>query len=113
MVEREGAVKFDGNGQLDGVQRAELSAHRVLADEVARELIVGVQHANGTDRLPPDVAEEARLLAADLVTTTLSGVGKDFSTRPQAMTEVEIFADGLADMLCAYLEGLGRKANTR
>ncbi len=56
----------------------------------------------------PDVAEITRSLAADLVTATLGGVGKDFSMRPQAIAEVDVFADALADMLCAYLENLGR-----
>ncbi len=59
----------------------------------------------------PDAAPKTRALAADLVTATLGGVGKDFSMRPQAIAEVHVFADALADMLCAYLEKLGRSTN--
>jgi AcrR family transcriptional regulator len=59
----------------------------------------------------PDAAEKTRSLAADLVTATLGGVGKDFSMRPNAIAEVDVFADALADMLCAYLENLGRRTN--
>lgn len=54
----------------------------------------------------PDTAEDTRLLAADLVTATLSGVGKDFSARPRSVADIHTFAAGLADMLCAYLESL-------
>ncbi len=54
----------------------------------------------------PDTAEDTRLLAADLVTATLSGVGKDFSARPCSVADIQTFAAGLADMLCAYLESL-------
>lgn len=54
----------------------------------------------------PDAAEDTRLLAADLLTATLSGVGKDFSSRPRSAADVKTFAAGLADMLCAYLESL-------
>jgi AcrR family transcriptional regulator len=61
----------------------------------------------------PDATEQARLLAADLVTTTLTGVGKDFSTRPHALADVDIFADGLADMLCVYLESLRHRTDAQ
>ena len=56
----------------------------------------------------PDATEETRLLAVDLLTATLSRVGKDFSTRPQAIAEVDVFAGAMADMFCAYLDKLGR-----
>ena len=56
----------------------------------------------------PDAAEETRLLAADLVTATLSAVGKEFSTRPQASADADVFAGAMADMLCAYVATLGQ-----
>jgi AcrR family transcriptional regulator len=61
----------------------------------------------------PEAAEETRLLAADLVTVTLSAVGKEFSMRPNAVARLDVFAEALADMLCAYLDGLRRAATTR
>ncbi|MET0707176.1 MAG: TetR family transcriptional regulator [Tardiphaga sp.] len=62
----------------------------------------------------PDTAEDTRSLATDLVTATLSGVGKDFSMRPRPAAEIDAFADALADMLCAYLETIaGRKKRLR
>src|SRR5215210_875813 len=49
---------MQGDGQLNCVERAELAAHRVLADEVARELVVGVQDPKGPEHLPPDIGKE-------------------------------------------------------
>jgi AcrR family transcriptional regulator len=54
----------------------------------------------------PHVSENARALAADLVATTLSQVGKRFSESPRSLAEIETYASALADMLCAYLESL-------
>jgi AcrR family transcriptional regulator len=56
----------------------------------------------------PEAPEATRVLAADLITMTLSGVGKAFSESPRAPDEVEVFADAMADMLCAYLGALLR-----
>lgn len=53
-----------------------------------------------------DIGEEERALAADLLTTTLSTVGKDFSCRPGS-PDVDVFAGAMADMLCGYLKQLG------
>ncbi|MES1973223.1 MAG: TetR family transcriptional regulator [Pseudomonadota bacterium] len=47
-----------------------------------------------------------RSLAADLVRTTLSQVGSSFSETPRTAPEIAAYADALADMLCAYLQGL-------
>jgi AcrR family transcriptional regulator len=55
----------------------------------------------------PAAPDATRLLAADLLTDTLSAVGKQFSERPRAPAEIVAYADGLADMLCAWLERLG------
>ena len=43
----------------------------------------------------------------DLITTTLSTVGKHFSETPRTPAEIEAYADAMADMFCAYLKGLG------
>jgi AcrR family transcriptional regulator len=56
----------------------------------------------------PKASEATRALAADLITTTLSKVGKHFSESPQTPGEIETYADAMADMFCAYLKGLER-----
>ncbi|WP_267549328.1 TetR family transcriptional regulator [Rhizobium rhizogenes] len=57
----------------------------------------------------PDVSEEARALATDLITTTLATVGKQFSETPRTQAEIDAYADAMADMFCAYLESLKRE----
>ncbi|QKD05934.1 TetR family transcriptional regulator [Mesorhizobium loti] len=57
----------------------------------------------------PEASETVRALAGDLITTTLSAVGKDFSGSPRTSAEIETYADALADMFCAYLESLGHR----
>jgi len=46
-------------------------------------------------------------LADELITTTLSQVGKHFSETPRTSAEIEVYAEAMADMFCAYLEGYG------
>jgi AcrR family transcriptional regulator len=54
----------------------------------------------------PETSELTRALAADLITTTLSKVGKHFSESPRSPTEIETYAQAMAAMFCAYLESL-------
>jgi AcrR family transcriptional regulator len=54
----------------------------------------------------PEALESTRALAAELITTTLSRVGKHFSESPRSAEEIETYAGALADMFCAYLESL-------
>jgi AcrR family transcriptional regulator len=54
----------------------------------------------------PDASEATRALAGDLITTTLSAVGKHFSGSPRTPAEIEAYAEAMADMFCAYLKGL-------
>jgi AcrR family transcriptional regulator len=51
----------------------------------------------------PAAAEATRAMAGDLITTTLSKVGKQFSESPRTPAEIETYADAMADMFCAYL----------
>lgn len=51
----------------------------------------------------PAVSISERALAGDLITTTMSAVGKEFSEAPRTDKEILAYADGLADMFCAYL----------
>jgi AcrR family transcriptional regulator len=54
----------------------------------------------------PDSSAATRALAGDLITTTLSAVGKHFSESPRTPTEIEAYAEAMADMFCAYLKNL-------
>ncbi len=58
----------------------------------------------------PGASEAVRVSAGDLITTTLSTVGKHFSESPRSPEEIEACAGAMADMFCAYLKSLG--ANT-
>lgn len=53
----------------------------------------------------PGVSEEARILAGNLIKSTLSQVGKRFSEEPRTPAEIEVYSDAMADMFCAYLKG--------
>jgi AcrR family transcriptional regulator len=57
----------------------------------------------------PNASEERRLLACDLILTTLNSVGKRFSERSRTTTEIETYADAMADMFCVYLGELGQR----
>lgn len=54
----------------------------------------------------PEAPEATRALAGDLITTTLSEVGKQFSECPRSPAEIEAYAEAMADMFCAYLGSL-------
>jgi hypothetical protein len=51
-------------------------------------------------------SESTRGMAADLITTTLSKVGKHFSENPRSPADIETYAQAMADMFCACLESL-------
>ncbi|HEV2155017.1 TetR family transcriptional regulator [Bradyrhizobium sp.] len=57
----------------------------------------------------PNVTDATRGLAGELITTTMSEVGKRFSETPRGDAEIARHADGLADMFCAYLGELARR----
>ena len=54
----------------------------------------------------PKASEATRASVGELISTTLSTVGKHFSETPRTPAEIEDYADGMADMFCAYLRGL-------
>ncbi|MBD1554469.1 hypothetical protein HAQ04_23965 [Pseudomonas sp. C2L11] len=56
----------------------------------------------------PDAAMHKRALVGDLITTTLSTVGKTFSSNPRTLADIRAYADAMADMFCAYLTTLER-----
>lgn len=59
----------------------------------------------------PAAPEAARALVGDLITTTLSAVGKSFSESPRTPAEIEAYADAMSDMFCAHLKELGRRGS--
>ena len=56
----------------------------------------------------PEVSESRCALAAELITTTLSKVGKHFSESPRSPADIETYAQAMAEMFCAYLESLAQ-----
>jgi AcrR family transcriptional regulator len=54
----------------------------------------------------PEASEATRALAGELITATLSQVGKQFSEAPRTSAEIEAYADAMADMFCAYIRSL-------
>ena len=55
----------------------------------------------------PAPSEATRAVAGDLITTTLSTVGKRFSEGPRTPLEIKIYVNAMAEMFCAYLGSLG------
>jgi AcrR family transcriptional regulator len=54
----------------------------------------------------PGASDAARALAGELITTTLSQVGKAFSEVPRTGEEIAAFSGAMADMFSAYLRGM-------
>lgn len=61
----------------------------------------------------PEVSESTRALAAELITTTLSKLGKHFSESSRSPADIETYAEAMADMFCAYLESLAGASGRR
>ncbi|WP_421592783.1 TetR family transcriptional regulator [Shinella sp. M27] len=57
----------------------------------------------------PSSSAAARQTAADLILTTMSTVGKEFSETPRNQAEIEAYADAMADMFCTYIGGMTDK----
>ena len=56
-----------------------------------------------TEEVLPGATAATRTLACDLITTTMTAVGKEFSSAPRSDAEITAYADAMADMFCAYL----------
>ncbi|CAN7188841.1 TetR family transcriptional regulator [Bosea sp. LjRoot90] len=54
----------------------------------------------------PAASTGERALAKNLITMTLSAVGKEFSATARTDAEIQAYADALADMFCAHLRHL-------
>lgn len=60
--------------------------------------------------LLPQVPEATRALACDLIVTTFSSVGKEFSGSPRTEAQITAYADAMADMFSAYVRVLNQTA---
>ncbi|TEA77728.1 TetR family transcriptional regulator [Allopusillimonas ginsengisoli] len=58
----------------------------------------------------PHASKRTRALAGDLITTTLSKVGKHFSESRRTPAEIRAYSNAMADMFCGYLKGLEEAA---
>lgn len=58
----------------------------------------------------PDAPVATRALAGDLITSTMSTVGGDFSGTYRTIAEIRAYADAMSDMFCAYLVDLRRRS---
>jgi hypothetical protein len=58
----------------------------------------------------PGSSDAARVLAGDLIMTTMSTVGKELSETPRCTAEIAAYADAMADMFCAYISKLAEMA---
>jgi AcrR family transcriptional regulator len=54
----------------------------------------------------PNSSTATRALAGNLIMTTLSAVGKQFSEHPRTRAEIKAYADAMSDMFCAYLRNV-------
>ncbi|AHG49604.1 TetR family transcriptional regulator (plasmid) [Rhizobium leguminosarum bv. trifolii CB782] len=54
----------------------------------------------------PAASNPVRNVACDLIMTTLSTVGQDFSATPRTEEEITTFSAAMAQMFCAYLQSL-------
>lgn len=59
----------------------------------------------------PKASKATRALAGDLITTTLSAVGKQFSEKPRTAAGIKTYADAMSEMFCAYLKSFGGDRN--
>lgn len=55
------------------------------------------------EALLPDATDAGRALASDLISDTMSTVGKRFSEQPRTGAEIDAYAGAMADMFCAYV----------
>ncbi|MFK3821576.1 TetR family transcriptional regulator [Pseudomonas yamanorum] len=76
----------------------------------AHEVRAGGQQVFQTFMLEllPQVPEATRDLACDLIVTTFSSVGKEFSGSPRTEAQITAYADAMADMFGAYVTVLNQ-----
>ncbi len=52
------------------------------------------------------IPDGVRDIAGELIITTLTAVGKEFSETPRTDEEIDVYAVAMADMLCSYVDTL-------
>ena len=58
----------------------------------------------------PNVSNNAREIAGDLIVETMTEVSKSFSETPRTIEEITAYADAMSDMFCVYIETAESKA---
>lgn len=76
------------------VQKAQAEGDRMIDTFIAEVL--------------PMASASSREQAGNLIMTTLSTVGNEFSRTRRTKAEIKAYADEMADMFCAYLKTLGQ-----
>lgn len=51
----------------------------------------------------PQAPKATRALVGHLITSTLSAVGKQFSSSPRKSEDIDAYAESMSDMFCAYI----------
>jgi AcrR family transcriptional regulator len=54
----------------------------------------------------PEVCQTGRAMAGDLIASTLTAAGKQFSESPRSSAAIKAYAVAMSDMFCAYLKSL-------
>ena len=54
----------------------------------------------------PDIPAAVRAMAGDLIMTTMTTVGREFSAEPKTDTEIAAYANAMSDMFCSYVRSL-------
>ncbi|MCZ7486068.1 TetR family transcriptional regulator [Rhizobium rhizogenes] len=54
----------------------------------------------------PNSSEKVRRLSGELITMTITSVGKELSETSRTNAEIAAFVDQMSDMLCAYLQNV-------
>ena len=60
----------------------------------------------------PEAADAVRALAGEMIKSTLSAVGKEFSETPRTQAAISRYSEAMADMFCAYLAHLAQAPAT-
>lgn len=80
--------------------------------QAAQSSIKSIVHTFMLEVLPGH-SDEEREFAGDLVMNALSQLGERASESNRTSAEIETYADGLADMFCAYLKHLSKSRAQR
>lgn len=80
--------------------------YRDAPEAVEAKSAVNSTISNFMKEAAPGASDAARAIAGQLVLTTLSMVGHDFSASPRKASEIKAYSDAVADMFCAYISSL-------